>query len=161
MSKTTNGSNPMHPGVRGVREETRDETGRNTRVPLGVHRSKMAVPEIPGYKCRWMNDLQGRIQQALAGGYEFVAVGEVPEFGDYDVDNVNRDLGAKVSRVVDKATGQKAILMKIRKEFWLEDQAAKQANIDVIDRAIKEGKLKDSEHRYVPDNGRGIKIEQS
>lgn len=143
-------------GTRGVREDSREESGRKVRVPLGVARSKLAVPDIPGYRLRWLNDLEGRIQQAQAGGYEFVMSAEVPAFGDPDIDNVNRDLGARVSRVVDKTTGQKAYLMKIRQEFYEEDQREKLKVVEETDRQIKRGKLKEIENGYVPDAG--IKI---
>lgn len=145
--------------TRGIRNETREAEGRQTRVPLGVARSKMAVPEIPGFKFRWINDLQGRVLQAQQGGYEFVTSAEVPTFGDYDVDNVNRDLGARVSRVVDKTTGMKAYLMKIKREYWEEDQREKQKVVDETDQAIRKGSLKPVENVYVPDKGRGIKMD--
>lgn len=145
--------------ARGIREESRIEEGRKARIPVGVPRSKLAVPEIRGYQLRWFNDLEGRIQQAQAGGYEFVEQDEAPTFGNPDVDNVNRDLGARVSRVVDKSTGMKAYLMKIKKEYYEEDQQAKQAIIDETDRQIRKGRLHDADNRYVPDNGRGIRIE--
>jgi hypothetical protein len=73
---------------------------------------------------------------------------------------VNRDLGARVSRVVDKTTGQKAYLMEIKEEFFQEDQEAKRKAIDETDAAIRKGKLQDGENRYIPDRGEGIKIEQ-
>ena len=79
--------------------------------------------------------------------------------GDADIDNVNRDLGNRVSRVVDKSTGQKAYLMEIKEEFYKEDQAEKAAKVAEIDRTIKNGKLDDSENRYIPDKGKGIAIE--
>ena len=145
--------------ARGIREEDRVEQGRKERIPVGVPRSKLAVPERPGYQRRWFNDMEGRIQQALDGGYEFVMSGEVPKIGTSDIDNVNRDLGARVSRVVDKSTGMKAYLMEIKKEFFEEDQRAKQALIDETDRQIRKGTLHDADNRYVPDNGRGIKID--
>lgn len=146
--------------ARGIREESRNEEGRKQRIPVGVPRSKLAVPEIRGYQLRWFNDLEGRIQQAIDGGYEFVSPDEAPTFGTPgDIDNVNRDLGARVSRVVDKSTGMRAYLMRIKKEFYEEDQAAKQSIIDETDHQIRKGRLHDAEHRYVPDQGRGIKIE--
>jgi len=145
--------------ARGIREESRIEEGRKARIPVGVPRAKLAVPEIRGFQLRWFNDLEGRIQQAQDGGYEFVTTDEAPTFGTPDVDNVNRDLGARVSRVVDKSTGMKAYLMKIKKEYYEEDQAAKQSIIDETDRQIRKGRLHDADNRYVPDQGRGIKIE--
>lgn len=138
------------------RAVTRDESGRNTRVPLGVSRTKLAVPARKGFVRRWVNDAEGRLQQAGQGGYQYVEDASL-QIGDQDIDNQNRDLGARVSRVVDKTTGQKAYLMEIKEEFYKEDQEAKMVTIDETDQAIKNGKLNDSEKRYVPKDG--IKIE--
>lgn len=147
---------------REARADSRQNIGRSARVPLGVPRLKLAVPEISGHVCRWFNDLEGRLAMALQGGYEFVSVQEAPQFGDLDIDNVNRDLGARVSRVVDKTTGTKAHLMKIKKEYYEEDQAAKMQLVQQTDHMIKQGKLmeKSGDNRYIPDNGRGIKIDE-
>ncbi|MGZ5799285.1 MAG: hypothetical protein ACXWJZ_01470 [Burkholderiaceae bacterium] len=144
--------------ARAPRESSREETGRNTRVPLGVARSKLSVPQRAGYVRRWVNDAEGRLQNAELGGYQF-ATDQGKQIGDADIDNENRDLGARISRVVDKSTGQKAYLMEIKEEFYREDQALKAAKVAEKDRLIKNGKLDDGEERYVPDKGRGISIE--
>ncbi len=144
--------------AREERAANREEKGRSARVPLGVARSKLSVPGRPGYQRRWVNDTEGRIANAEAGGYEFVA-DEKLQVGQQDIDNVNRDLGARVSRVVDKTTGQKAYLMEIKEEFYKEDQTAKVRKVEEVDRRIKSGKLEAVDGGYVPDDGRGIKIE--
>jgi hypothetical protein len=141
-----------------ARTTTRDETGRSKRVPLGVARSKLSVPTRQGYVRRWINDTEGRLINATEGGYEY-AQDQSLQIGSPDIDNENRDLGARISRVVDKSTGQKAYLMEIKEEFYKEDQAAKQKDLDVTDNLIKHGKLNDEENRYIPEKGRGISIE--
>ena len=95
---------------------------------------------------------------AEAGGYQFAQDPSL-QIGAQDVDNVNRDLGARVSRVVDKSTGKKAYLMEIKEELYAEDQAAKMRQVVEKDRLIKTGKLEDDVARYIPDEGRGISIE--
>lgn len=146
---------PVEP-TREARSESREETGRSTRVPFGVPRLKLAVPTRQGYVRRWVNDQQGRLRQAEQGGYQYVEDPSL-QIGTSDIDNVNRDLGTRVSRVVDRATGEKAYLMEIKKDFYEEDQAAKQAIINETDDAIRKGTLHDSDNRYVPKDG--IKIE--
>lgn len=143
---------------RAERETTREESGRSKRIPLGVARSKLSVPKRQGYVRRWVNDTEGRLMNAANGGYEY-ASDQSLQIGSPDIDNENRDLGARISRVVDKSTGQKAYLMEIKEEFYKEDQAMKQSDLDVTDNLIKKGKLLDEENRYVPDKGRGISIE--
>jgi hypothetical protein len=138
-----------------VRDASREGEGRNERVPLGVARSKLSVPVRPGYQRRWINDAEGRIANAEAGGYQF-AVDPNLQIGQQDIDNENRDLGARISRVVDKTTGQKAYLMEIKEEFYKEDQAAKVQKVEEVDRRIKKGKLETVEGGYIPDQGRGI-----
>lgn len=144
--------------IREDRPDTREaNTGREERIPLGISRLKLKVPEIPGYHLRWINDEPGRIYQARQGGYDFVLDDEIDgKFGDTDIDQTNRDLGVKVCRSVSKTTGLKAFLMKIRQEHYDEDQKAKQKDIDETDRKIHNGKLKDFVSQYVPKDG--IKI---
>jgi len=144
--------------AREERAANREETGRSTRVPLGVARSKLSVPSRAGYVRRWVNDTEGRLANAENGGYQFVA-DEKLQVGQQDIDNVNRDLGARTSRVVDKTTGQKAYLMEIKEEFYKEDQAAKIKAVEEVDRRIKTGKLEQVDESYVPDKGKGISIE--
>lgn len=132
----------------------REETGRNTRVPLGVARAKLSVPQRPGYVRRWINDEEGRLMNAEAGGYQFATDLNL-QIGTPDVDNVNRDLGARVSRVVDKSTGKKAYLMEIKEDFYREDQQAKAAKVAEKDRLIKTGKLEDDAGRYTHDQQTG------
>jgi hypothetical protein len=144
--------------AREPRAANRDESGRSTRVPLGVARSKLSVPGRDGYVRRWINDTEGRLANAEAGGYQFV-VDPALQIGQQDIDNENRDLGARTSRVVDKSTGQKAYLMEIQEEFYKEDQAAKVAKVEETDRRIKRGKLEQVDESYIPDNGKGIQME--
>ena len=141
-----------------ARSTTRNESGRGTRVPLGVARSKLAVPARQGFVRRWVNDTEGRMLQAEQGGYQY-ATDQSLQIGTVDIDNENRDLGARISRVVDKSTGQKAYLMEIKEEFYKEDQEAKATKVAEKDDLIKHGKIDDAEGRYIPDKGRGISIE--
>jgi hypothetical protein len=149
--------------VREERPEQRDAvTGREERIPLGIARLKLKVPEIPGYRLRWVNDESSRIYDAQQGGYEFVNADEIDgKFGDTDIDQTNRDLGSKVCRSVSKTTSLKAFLMKIRTEYYEADQLAKQKQIDEVDQAIHNGKLKNFVNQYVPENGKGIQIRTS
>lgn len=144
--------------AREERAASRDESGRSTRVPLGVARSKLSVPARAGYVRRWINDTEGRLANAESGGYEFVA-DEKLQVGQQDIDNVNRDLGARTSRVVDKTTGQKAYLMEIKEEFYKEDQATKVKAVEEVDARIRTGKLEQVDESYIPDKGKGIRIE--
>lgn len=133
------------------------EKQRKVRVPLGVPRSKLSAPQIQGYSTRWINDTVGRLQNAEAGGYEFVYEREL------DGQAGNTDLGDKVSRIVGRnedGSPLRAFLMKIKETWYREDQRTKQRKVDEIDTAIRRGKLNEQpdDKRYVPKEG--IKIDQ-
>ena len=115
-------------------DAVRNGEGRKERVPLGGFRQKLAVHRVPpGYVARWINDSAGRIQQALAGGYEFCEDETVK--AEQAGKNVESD--ARISRVVDQTTGQKAYLMMIREEMYAEDQRAKKAVDDATEAALR------------------------
>ncbi|MCI0559224.1 MAG: hypothetical protein MN733_12075 [Nitrososphaera sp.] len=124
------------------------------RRPMGVPRAKLAIPDLPGYMGRVVNDTPGRIAMALEGGYEFVNKAEAPNWGDSEVTPGNSDLGTRVSRVVGThpdGTAMRGYLMRIRKEWYDEDQAAKMQKVDEIDSAIKHGthNSRAADKRYV------------
>jgi hypothetical protein len=123
---------------------------RNKRKPLGVRRSKLAVPhEISGYHLRYINDEPGRIMQAMDGDYAFVEPQEVglPE---------NKDNRVRVL-VGSQENGEPlyAFLMKIPMEYYLEDQREKTKVLDQIDSAIRRGEIDRTagDNRYVPEGG--------
>lgn len=133
---------------------------RRERVPLGVPRTKLAVPKRAGYERRWINDdNKGRLQAASEGGYTFVTDPNLKVGEDGGGDKTD----SRVSRIVGRAEGGKplrAFLMEIPSELYKKDQASKQAALDEVDRAIRKGGLvpQGEEHRYVPDGGKGIKV---
>ena len=150
--------------TRSPRAETRvEETSkRKVRVPLGVPRSKLTVPQRPGYKRRWINETAGRLQAAQEGGYTFV---EDPDLRVGEDGNGDSRPDSRVSRIVGRAEGGKplrAFLMEIPSEQYKEDQASKQAALDEVDRAIRKGSLvpQGEEHRYVPEQGRAIRVQK-
>jgi hypothetical protein len=135
---------------------------RQERVPLGVPRAKLKVPQRPGYKRRWINDDdKGRLQAALEGGYSHVVdpnlrVGE---------DGGGSRTDSRVSRIVGRGEGSKplrAYLMEIPSELYKRDQASKQSALDEVDRAIRKGRVvsQGEEHRYIPDGGKAIRVQK-
>jgi hypothetical protein len=105
--------------------------------------------EIPGYHLHWVNDTAGRVAEAQQGGYVFV---EPKEVGDPSKETqIKRIVGAQ-----EDGSALYAYLMKIEEEFYAEDQAKLQGDVDKFERAIRRGELdaKPGDKRY---NG-GIKI---
>ncbi len=110
-----------------------------TKLKLSVEKT------IPGYHMHIFNDDGIRIQEALAIGWEFVAPNEVGKVSPH-VTSRNVDLGDKVKYLVGKEEGGGPLygyLMKIRQEWWEEDQAELQSRSDKIDDAILAGRDKD------------------
>jgi hypothetical protein len=108
-----------------------------TETKLSVHSS------IPGYHLHVFTDAGSRVQQALDTGYEFVTPTEVGGVSE-NVVSRNGDLGERIRYLVNpRATGteQYGYLMKIRQEWFEEDQAELQAKNNRIDAAIRKGKI--------------------
>lgn len=90
------------------------------RVPVG-HGNKLEFTQNdPAYSYRMVNDVPGRIDMFLKAGYEFTYTGE------RSADKGAAEGGAPDTRVsVDAGKGVRAYRMRILKEFFDEDQAAK------------------------------------
>lgn len=132
------------------------------RIPMSSPKAKLGTPEIPGYHLHWINDYPGRIAQAIRGGYEFVSGEEThitsQDLGGDEAISGNTDLGSRVSVVVgrdDNEKGLRAYLMKVRNEFYQEDQGVIQDRVDGLHDAMRQGKQeagdseKDRAQRYV------------
>lgn len=147
-------------------EVVRNEGDRPTRKRRGVFnglRQKLQVfGEIPGYHLCYINDVPGNIMQAKDGGYEFVFSKEV-EFGNDNVVSRNATEGTGVKVLVgtnEDNSPMFAYLMKIRNEFYEEDQADIQAYSDKINEQIRGGNIEGSvgrDGRYIPKSGITIK----
>jgi len=119
--------------------------GARTRIPLSVPMRKLEVPDIPGYKLRWLRGTPQRLAQAERAGYEYVSEDEVQlnnaSIGGDANKTGNTDLGSRVSVVsgseVD-AHGQavRLYLMKQRREWYLEDLELTQRRNDSVADAL-------------------------
>lgn len=139
--------------------------GRKERVPLGILRQKLKADQREGYSRRWINDKPGRLDDAVAAGYEFV---KDPDNGlkigeGNDVSQIG-GVGSVVSRIVgqhEDGRPMKAYLMEVDKDLWDEDQAAKMQALDEKEASIQRGQDDQGrpgrDGRYVPTTG--IKID--
>lgn len=136
---------------REARSDTRQGIGRRRRRPLGVPTQRLQADVPSGMTGRWMNDTPGRIQRAVEADYEFISSdGEVVQNRDgcrSEIVGTGRDGGA-----------MKAFLMAIPTAYYDEDQAAKMAEVDKIDEAIRRGKpqqaaAQDQRAFYTPAEG--------
>ena len=109
------------------------EAGRPVRTPLG-QRNKLSVKGIePGYQYRFVNDTEDRIAAFQDAGYELVDASTV-RVGDKRIDTATPE-GSKAQ--ISAGKGTKAFLMRIKEDWYKEDQKAKQDFIDEQENAIK------------------------
>lgn len=105
---------------------------RRGRPDFGKGKMRLGAKIEPGFVGRWVNGDEARIAQLKERGYEFV---------DKPAAENNSDLGGSHQSVVvgSKAdgSGRRDYLMQIPKEIYDEDQAAKQAQIDAKETAIR------------------------
>lgn len=104
------------------------EPAKRRRIPLSTPRRKLEADPIPGYMLYWFKE--SNIPQALDAGYEFVErsevrLNQVNEANPADTSG-STDLGNRVSVIGDKigerGVPERAVLMKLREEFWREDR---------------------------------------
>ena len=139
-----------------VVEETRK------RRPMSTGTSKLSLPDYvvkkfwdDGYRLYWMRDDAGRVEAAREAGYELVKADETTpnEF----ITPGNSDLGTNISRISgandlrENNQPVRLILMKIKREWYEEDQASLAATSDMIENRIRLGDAP-------PSNGQGPKL---
>ncbi len=125
-----------------------------TRIPFGVPNVRPSI-EIPGHDVSYINDLDGHIERALAGGYEFVTRTEINLPPSLEVFSPNSDLGERVSHVagtLKSGHSYRAYAMKIRKEFKDEDRSILRQRRSTRLASIKQGRATNDVDRnfYVP-----------
>ncbi|MCR4285085.1 MAG: hypothetical protein NUV97_03530 [archaeon] len=147
--------------VEAKQEIARTRSQRDKRASFNGTEGKLRVGhQIPNFHLHIFNDAPGRIAQALDVGYEFVKPEEVGGVSVNVVDR-NTDIGDKVRFLVgtgEKGDAQYGYLMKIRQEFYDEDQATSQAKNDKIDEAIRGGKMTKDGHSSEGFYDAGIKM---
>lgn len=112
-------------------------SGRVTRTPVGTRNILTVKGKDPNYEYRIVNDVDDRITQFQEAGYELVA-NDAVKVGDKRVNSTTSEGSVKQMSV---GQGTKAYLMRIKKEWYDEDQAVKQRQVNEIERATKEKAL--------------------
>lgn len=116
------------------RDEVRQEV-RTKRTPVGGARNILTVEhEIPGKHLCWVNDDEkGSVQRYLAAGYEFVKSNM--STGETTVDRPASGDNSVVSKIV-SGDGMIAYLMAVPIEYYEEDMAAEQAELDAQEQEL-------------------------
>ncbi len=107
---------------------------RTKRTPIGTRNILTVTGKEPGYTYRIVNDSGDRIQQFIEAGYELVDANSV-RVGDKRVNNASPE-GSKAQVSVGK--GDKAFVMRIKDEWYAEDQALKAAKIKQLEETMKQ-----------------------
>lgn len=103
---------------------------RPRRTPLAM-RNKLTVKNVdPNYQYRIVNDVEDRVEIFKERGYEIVTDAQV---GDSRVDKPS-SLGSTTE--ISVGQNVKAVVMRIPKEWYQEDQTIKQAQIDALESSM-------------------------
>ena len=128
---------------------------RKTRTPMGVPQAGWNPPPDDGFHYRVFNDNwmanPGRIQQALAAGYEFVEETKGTPIKSQSVGS--NDDGSSIQ----------GHLMRIPQVIYDEGQALKNKGPDSVDEQIRSGTVlsKPGDGRYVPPDGIKMSVQQN
>lgn len=118
---------------RKTRQVTTKRAERPKRIPVsGEGRNIFTIDDKdPNYQYRWVNDKDGRIDRFLAGWWEFVR--HDVEVGDRSAESADNPDSMVTKKV---GNGVTAYLMRIKKEYFDEDQAAKQKRVDEVEESM-------------------------
>lgn len=109
-------------------------SGRVKRSPIGQRNILTVKGTDPNYTYRIVNDTGDRIKMFEEAGYELVDANDVT-VGDKRVSQASPE-GTKAQ--VSVGNGEKAFVMRIRNDWYAEDQQAKQAKVDALEHTMKE-----------------------
>ena len=110
------------------------ENTRTRRTPINGTRNRLTVRgQEEGYVYRIVNDIDDRVQTLQEMGYEIVTDKNVP-VGDKRIANTTQE-GSPVK--VSVGQGVQAYVMRQKKEFFDEDQQAKNARNDELEATMK------------------------
>lgn len=112
-------------------------SGRVTRSPVGQRNILTVKGKDPNFVYRVVNDVDDRVSQFQEAGYELVS-DEAVQVGDKRV-NAASSLGSHKRLSVGQGT--KAVVMRIKRDWYEEDQAAKLATVADTENATREKAL--------------------
>lgn len=112
-------------------EEKSKAVNRPKRTSLGAKNRLSFGKQDPGFVYRVINDKDDRLKDAQAAGYDFVHGDE--KLGDERVGEGGA-IDTRISKPV--GNGVRGYLMRIPKEFYDEDQAAKMSAVEETEKAM-------------------------
>ncbi len=116
---------------------------RQRRTPINGNRSVLGVKgKDPAFEYRIVNDTNDRISEFQERGYEIVTDGDVT-VGDKRVGKASAG-GSPVE--ISVGQGTKAFLMRIKKDWYQEDQKEKEAQLKKLESDIMSETRKDGNY---------------
>ena len=112
-------------------------SGRVTRTPVGQRNLLTVKGKDPNCHYRIVNDEDGRIEMFREAGYEVVQR-DGTEVGDKRASSAS-SIGSTQNFVVGKE--RRGVLMRIKREWFEEDQQKKQSFVDMQEASIKQKAL--------------------
>lgn len=122
--------------------EARTPVQRPKRTPINGRNILTVTGKDPDYVYRIVNDVGDRINMFKDAGYELVDSSSVT-VGERRVDVASAE-GSKAQVSVGR-DGAKAFVMRIRKEWYEEDQKAKQVHVNELEQSMKQDALSKNE----------------
>lgn len=107
-------------------KEQKAEVGRVRRTPIGARKKLSVENQDPNYHYRVVNVVDGRTEDFIDRGYEIVPA----KVGDKRVDSPS-PVGSQSQ--ISVGGGTKAVVMRIRKDWYDEDQKFKQTQVDSLE----------------------------
>lgn len=111
----------------------KEPRGRVTRTPVGTRNVLTVKGKDPNYVYRIVNDIDDRVQMFKDAGYELVSDDAVA-VGDKRASSAS-SLGS--AKRVSVGQGTQAVVMRISRDWYEEDQSKKQDGVDQIEQATK------------------------
>ena len=108
-------------------------SARPRRTPINGRNVLTVTGKEPGYVYRVVNDVGDRIQQFIEAGYELVNGNDV-KVGDRRVVSASAE-GSKAQVSVGNR-GEKAFVMRIKEDWYKEDQKAKAEEVTRLEQSI-------------------------
>lgn len=119
---------------------TKSPRGRVKRAPVNARGRLTIHNKDSNYEYRIVNDVDDRIEMFKQSGWEVVAAKDI-RVGDPRVEAA-KPMGS--SSEISVGGGTKATVMRIQKDWYAEDQRAKQADIDKLEQTMKEDAQRDN-----------------
>lgn len=108
-------------------------SGRPTRTPVGRRNILSVKGQEPGYVYRIINDEDDRVEMFKEAGWEVVLNSDV-SVGDKRVTQTSA-VGSAATMSV--GGGKKGVVVRIKQEWYDEDQKAKQRQIDELEGTLR------------------------